>query len=114
VVVALAVMIGPVVVALAELYLIEVFLLAQAVVIMSQSAAKVEAVTEVADHLRLQAALAATQYFHQSLHKAVVVVALGEDLVHRKVMTTDTHLVVQAARVAAVLTAMATEVDVDT
>jgi hypothetical protein len=36
VVAALAVMIGPVVAALAELYLIEVFLLAQVVVIVSQ------------------------------------------------------------------------------
>jgi hypothetical protein len=67
----------------------------------------------VADHQLLQDKMEATQYFQQSLHKAVVVVDLGEAQIH-KVMTMDTHLDAQVDQVEAAAIAPATAVVVDT
>ena len=55
-----------------------------------------------------------TQYFQQSLHKAVVVVDLGEAVVLHKDMTMDTHLVAQVDQVAVAVTVTGTAVVVDT
>tara|TARA_B110000208_G_C11732975_1_gene417068 strand:- start:279 stop:512 length:234 start_codon:yes stop_codon:yes gene_type:complete len=67
-----------------------------------------------ADHLLLLDKMAATQYFQQSLHKAVAAADLGEAVVLHKDLIMDTHLVVQVDQVAAAVTVTETAVVVDT
>jgi hypothetical protein len=75
---------------------------------------KVAAAMAAADRLLLLDKMAATQYFQQSLHKAVAVADLGEAVVLHKDMIMDTHLVAQADQVAAAPTVTETAVVVDT
>tara|TARA_Y100000389_G_C17012576_1_gene294896 strand:- start:224 stop:454 length:231 start_codon:yes stop_codon:yes gene_type:complete len=68
---------------------------------------------EVADHLRLQVKMEATQYFQLLLLKVAVVVALGV-VTTLKVMTTDTRRVVLEDQAVVEQIVLATAVVVDT